>query len=46
MSGRTGMSAVNGTNYHLKEEIKAYWSARAATFDASPGHGTALPPSC
>ena len=38
MSGRTGMSAVNGTNYHLKEEIKAYWSARAATFDASPGH--------
>lgn len=26
-------------NYHLKEDIRAYWSARAASFDLSPGHG-------
>ncbi|MBB4007196.1 class I SAM-dependent methyltransferase [Allorhizobium taibaishanense] len=25
-------------NYHLKDEIKAYWSARAETFDSQPGH--------
>lgn len=25
-------------NYDLKEEIRAYWSGRAATFDASVGH--------
>jgi ubiquinone/menaquinone biosynthesis C-methylase UbiE len=25
-------------NFSLREEIKAYWSARAATFDLSPGH--------
>jgi len=26
------------TNYGLRDEIKAYWSERAATFDLSPGH--------
>lgn len=25
-------------NYNLKDEIKAYWSARAETFDSQPGH--------
>lgn len=25
-------------NYDLRDEIKAYWSQRAATFDLSPGH--------
>ncbi len=25
-------------NYGLRDEIKAYWSERAATFDLSPGH--------
>ncbi len=25
-------------NFDLKEEIRAYWSERAATFDRSPGH--------
>ena len=30
--------AMNGTNYSLRDEIKAYWSARAATFDEQPGH--------
>lgn len=25
-------------NYHLKEEIRAYWSARAETFDLAFGH--------
>ncbi len=33
------MAAVS--NYGLKEEIAAYWDARAANFDASPGHGIA-----
>ncbi|ENN88603.1 Methyltransferase [Rhizobium freirei PRF 81] len=27
-----------GANFNLREEIKAYWSARAETFDLSPGH--------
>ncbi|MDX0758335.1 methyltransferase domain-containing protein [Sinorhizobium medicae] len=27
-------------NYDLRDEIKAYWSERAATFDLSPGHET------
>ncbi|ACP22572.1 putative methyl-transferase, S-Adenosyl-L-methionine (plasmid) [Sinorhizobium fredii NGR234] len=27
-----------GQNYDLRDEIKAYWSERAATFDLSPGH--------
>lgn len=27
------------SNYDLKEEIRAYWSRRAETFDAAPGHG-------
>ncbi|PRD42933.1 SAM-dependent methyltransferase [Phyllobacterium phragmitis] len=27
-----------GSNFSLREEIKAYWSQRAATFDQSPGH--------
>ncbi|MBW8285161.1 MAG: methyltransferase domain-containing protein, partial [Rhizobium sp.] len=26
------------SNYSLKDEIKAYWSERAATFDEQPGH--------
>lgn len=26
------------TNYNLKDEIKAYWSLRAETFDTQPGH--------
>lgn len=26
------------TNWHLKDEIRAYWSKRAATFDQSFGH--------
>lgn len=26
------------TNYNLKDEIKAYWSIRAETFDTQPGH--------
>ncbi|WP_137129117.1 class I SAM-dependent methyltransferase [Rhizobium sp. FY34] len=26
------------TNYNLRDEIKAYWSARAETFDSQPGH--------
>lgn len=30
--------ANHGRNYNLREEIKAYWSDRAATFDLSPGH--------
>lgn len=30
---------VNGSNFSLRDEIKAYWSQRAATFDQSPGHG-------
>ncbi|YBV95136.1 methyltransferase domain-containing protein (plasmid) [Phyllobacteriaceae bacterium JZ32] len=29
---------VNGSNFNLRDEIKAYWSERAATFDQSPGH--------
>ena len=29
------------SNFALKDEIAAYWSARAASFDASPGHGIA-----
>jgi ubiquinone/menaquinone biosynthesis C-methylase UbiE len=35
-----GRSAeADGGNYSLKEEIRAYWSKRAATFDLSWGHG-------
>lgn len=30
--------AAAGANFSLREEIKAYWSARAATFDEQPGH--------
>jgi len=29
---------ADGANFTLRDEIKAYWSARAATFDQSPGH--------
>lgn len=29
---------ASGANFTLRDEIKAYWSARAATFDLSPGH--------
>ncbi|MGF9566477.1 class I SAM-dependent methyltransferase [Neorhizobium sp. JUb45] len=32
------MSETHGKNYNLRDEIKAYWSARAAHFDLSPGH--------
>lgn len=35
--------ALAGSNYALKEEIRAYWSQRAATFDQSPGHGVSGP---
>lgn len=27
-----------GSNWNLKDEIREYWSQRAATFDQSPGH--------
>jgi len=27
-----------GTNYSVRDEIRDYWSARAETFDLSPGH--------
>lgn len=30
--------AGHGANYDLRDEIKAYWSQRAETFDQSPGH--------
>lgn len=30
--------SMEGANFSLREEIKAYWSARAATFDEQPGH--------
>lgn len=29
---------VRGSNYALKEEIRAYWSGRAASFDQQVGH--------
>lgn len=32
------MTAADGANFGLREEIKAYWSVRAETFDLSPGH--------
>lgn len=32
------MTETHGKNYNLRDEIKAYWSARAETFDLSPGH--------
>lgn len=35
---KTAMTETHGTNYNLRDEIKAYWSARSATFDLSPGH--------
>ncbi|WP_137157906.1 class I SAM-dependent methyltransferase [Rhizobium sp. FKL33] len=30
--------ANDGANHDLRDEIKAYWSARAETFDTQPGH--------
>jgi ubiquinone/menaquinone biosynthesis C-methylase UbiE len=33
------LAPTTATNLTLKDEIAAYWSARAASFDASPGHG-------
>ncbi|THK37855.1 SAM-dependent methyltransferase [Ensifer sp. MPMI2T] len=30
--------AAERRNFNLRDEIKAYWSERAATFDLSPGH--------
>lgn len=30
-------------NFTVKDEVAAYWSARAAGFDASPGHGMTAP---
>ncbi|MGI2034519.1 methyltransferase domain-containing protein [Rhizobium panacihumi] len=32
------MTETHGKNYNLRDEIKAYWSARAEKFDLSPGH--------
>lgn len=32
------MTAVEGVNYSLRDEIRDYWSRRAETFDLSPGH--------
>lgn len=32
------MNPARWTNYDLREEIRTYWSLRAETFDASPGH--------
>ncbi len=32
------MTDTYGKNYNLRDEIKTYWSVRAATFDLSPGH--------
>jgi len=29
---------MTAVNYDLRDEIKAYWSERAATFDEQPGH--------
>lgn len=29
---------AEGANFTLRDEIKAYWTERAATFDQSPGH--------
>lgn len=29
---------MSGENWKLKDEIRDYWSTRAATFDLSPGH--------
>jgi len=34
---------VSRPNYSLKEEIRAYWTQRAATFDQSPGHRIRTP---
>ncbi|MDP9837172.1 ubiquinone/menaquinone biosynthesis C-methylase UbiE [Neorhizobium huautlense] len=34
----TAMRENHGKNYNLRDEIKAYWSARAEKFDLSPGH--------
>ena len=31
-------SLADGSNFNLRDEIKAYWSERAAAFDQSPGH--------
>ncbi|WP_172299170.1 class I SAM-dependent methyltransferase [Pseudoruegeria sp. HB172150] len=31
------------SNFDLKEQVRAYWSARAATFDNSPGHRIRTP---
>ena len=33
-----GDRMAEGANFTLRDEIKAYWSTRAATFDLSPGH--------
>lgn len=38
MNTSANTSAIPGSNYSLKEEIRAYWSMRAATFDNSVGH--------
>ena len=35
---KTMGNAMEGSNFSLRDEIKAYWSARAATFDEQPGH--------
>ena len=33
-----GDRTADSANFTLRDEIKAYWSARATTFDQSPGH--------
>jgi ubiquinone/menaquinone biosynthesis C-methylase UbiE len=32
------MATVSSANWTLKDDIREYWSSRAATFDLSPGH--------
>ena len=34
----TMANTMEGSNFSLRDEIKAYWSARAASFDEQPGH--------
>ncbi|KMW59945.1 hypothetical protein AIOL_000094 [Candidatus Rhodobacter oscarellae] len=32
------MTQIEQSNFDLKEEIRAYWSARSEDFDESPSH--------
>lgn len=38
LNGTDMSDRLDRQNYNLRDEIKAYWSERAATFDLSPGH--------